>query len=57
MNTVINKNRVKHIQAKFKLSDGSITSDKCLISEKFNDFFVGIGPNSAKQIPSQNLTH
>ena len=56
MKTVINKNRVKHIHAKFKLSDGSITSDKCLISEKFNDFFVGIGPNLAKKIPSQNLS-
>ena len=56
MKTVINKNRVKHIHAKFRLSDGSITSDKCLISEKFNDFFVGIGPNMAKKIPSQNLS-
>ena len=57
MKNVINKNRVKQIQAKFKLSDdGSITSDKYLISEKFNDFFVNIGPNLAKKIPSQNLS-
>ena len=53
---VINENRVKQIQGKFKLSDGSITSDKYLISEKFNDFFVNIGPNLAKKIPSQNLS-
>ena len=56
MENVINKNRVKQIQAKFKLSDGSITSDKYLISEKFNDFFVNIGPNLAKKIPSQSLS-
>ena len=53
---IINKNRVKQIQAKFKLSDGSITSDKYLISEKFNDFFVSIGPNLTKKIPSQTLS-
>ena len=56
MKNVMNKNRVKQIQAKFKLSDGSITSDKYLISEQFNDFFVNIGPKLAKKIPSQNLS-
>ena len=56
MKYVINKNRVKQIQAIFKLSDRSITSDEYLISEKFNDFFVSIGPNLAKKIPSQTLS-
>ena len=28
-----------------------MTSDKRLISEKFNDFFVNIGPTLAKRIP------
>ena len=27
----------------------------CLIGEKFNDFFVSIGQNLAKKMPSQNL--
>ena len=32
MNDFVNEIRVKHISAKFKLGDGSITSDRCLIS-------------------------
>ena len=56
MKNVINKNRVKQIQGKFKLSDRSITSDQYLISEKFKDFFVNIGPNLAKKRPSQKLS-
>ena len=44
----INKNKVRKIQEQFKLSDGSVTSNKLIISEKFNEFFINIGPTLAK---------
>ena len=51
---IINRNKKKYINKKFKLSDGSITNDKQLISDKFNDFFINVGPNLAKCIEKQN---
>ena len=36
------------------LSDGSVTDDKQAVAEKFNDFFVNLGPNLAKKVPEQN---
>ena len=50
---VINKRRFSKVQTEFKLSDGSTTKDKSIISESFNDFFVNIGPNLADRIPNQ----
>ena len=50
---VINKRRYSKVQTEFKLSDGSTTKDKSIISESFNDFFVNIGPNLANKIPNQ----
>ena len=47
---IINRNKRKYINRKFKLSDGSITKDKQLISDKFKDFFINVGPNLAKRI-------
>ena len=35
------------------LSDGSVTDDKQSVAEKFNDFFVNVGPNLPKKIPEQ----
>ena len=35
---IIHKNKKSSCQPKFKLSDGEITNDKKVISEKFNDF-------------------
>ena len=40
------------LQEKFKMSDNTITSDKTVIAENFNDFFVNIGNNLAKRIPN-----
>ena len=37
--TIINKKRSQSTQNQFKLSNGSITSDGAIISDKFNDFF------------------
>ena len=36
---IINKNKVRKIQVQFNLSDGSVTCNKLIISEKFNEFF------------------
>ena len=52
--TIINKNKGDQIkQTEFMLSDGSVTDDKEAVAEKFNDFFVNVGPNLAKKIPEQ----
>ena len=51
---IINRNKRKYFNRRFKLSDGSITNDKQLISDKFNDFFINVGPNLVKRIEKQN---
>ena len=56
MKGIINKNRSNSVNVRFKLRDGSLTTDKQLISERFNEFFVGIGPSLAKKIPPQNVS-
>ena len=56
MKGIINKNRSNSVNARSKLQDGSLTTDKQLISERFNEFFVGIGPSLAKKIPPQNVS-
>ena len=46
--SVVNKARnARHCQNKFVISDETITTDKELIVEKFNDYFVNIGPTLA----------
>ena len=44
------------IQSRFKLNDGSVTTDKTIICEKINDFFIGVGPTLANKIPQQSRT-
>ena len=56
MKNIVNKGKSKQIQSKFKLSDGTVTTNKDVISSKFNDFFVNIGPTLAKKIPNQTLS-
>ena len=56
MKNIVNKGKSKQIQSKFKLSDGTVTTNKDVISSKFNDFFVNIGPTLAKKIPIQTLS-
>ena len=48
---IINKNQKPQTQSRFKIGDNLITSDKNIICNKFNDFFVNIGPTLAKSIP------
>ena len=38
----------------FKIGGYLITSDKNIICNRFNDFFVNIGPTLAKSIPKVN---
>ena len=53
---VINKKRKNKFQDKFQLNDGSITSDMKIISNKFNDFFINVGPSLSRKIPNQVST-
>ena len=51
MENIVNKNRIKKVHSKFRFPYGSDTENKSLINNKFNDFFINIGPNLAKNIP------
>ena len=53
---IVNPNKANQLQAKFKLNDRSFTTDGYVISNKFNDFFINIGPNLAGKIPEQHLS-
>ena len=47
LKVIINSNKMKRVQEKSKLQDNTIAEDEITISEKFNIFFVNIGPNLA----------
>ena len=51
---IINRNQKPHIQNRFKIGDNLIASDKNIICNRFNDFFVNIGPTLAKSIRKVN---
>ena len=55
MKELINKNKVKVPQSKFKLSNGSYTTDKRAISENFNNFLISVGQTLARKIPHQQM--
>ena len=48
---IINKNKTNKIRSQFELNDLSITSDELIISEKFKNFFINIGPTLGGKIP------
>ena len=52
---MINGNKSSRIQEKFKLNDGSITTDGNIVCNNFNDFLINIGPNLANGIKSPNI--
>ena len=56
LKSIINKNKSSRIQQKFKSNEGSTTTEKSVINEKFNDFFISIGPSLARKIPEQNIS-
>ena len=51
---IINRNQKPHMQNRFKIGDNLITSDKNIICNRFNDFFVNVGLTLAKSIPKVN---
>ena len=54
---ITNKNQKPQTQSRFKIGDNLITSDKNIIRDKFNDFFVNTVPMLAKSIPKINKSH
>ena len=50
--SIIYNHKTTPPQSKFKSSNGEIITDKNVISQQFNDFFINIGPNLAKNIPN-----
>ena len=52
MKHIVNRKRSEKLQERFKLSDDTITSGKRVVAENFNEFFVNIGNNLAKRIPT-----
>ena len=54
---VIGKYKKAAIQKTFKLSDGTTTKNKKVISETFNEFFINVGPNLSKAIPHIEKSH
>ena len=56
MKDIISKNRTSSSCSRFYINDGvTITSDKKVIAEKFNQFFINVGPNLAKKNPTEFL--
>ena len=43
------------MQEKFKVHDDSVITDRDVISTRFNDYFIEIGPNLAKKIPNPGI--
>ena len=52
--SIINKKQKTHNQGRLKIGKNLITSDNELISNKFNDIFINIGPTLAESIPHIN---
>ena len=49
--SIINKHRKSNIQCKFKLNNGTVTDDKKVISESFNNFFHKYWSNTCQIYP------
>ena len=53
---IINKRKSLKVNSRFRINNSLITNKKS-ISDSFNAFFVNIGPNLAKSIPTSNKRH
>ena len=42
-------------EEQFKLNDWAITTEKQTISNKFNDFFINVGPTLSRKIHKQDI--
>ena len=52
---IVNKNKYKRAQEKFRLSDQSVISDRNIINTRFNDYFIDIGHNLASKKPDTGI--
>ena len=52
INNVIGRAQKQTLSDQFKRDSGTIITDPTVISNKFNDFFVNVGPNLASRIQS-----
>ena len=50
-NIIVNRNKKLTHQTKFRIRNDDSTTDKNIISNKFNDFFINAGPTLARVIP------
>ena len=48
---IVNRNKKLAHQTKFRIGNDDSTTDKNIISNKFNDFFINVGPTLARVIP------
>ena len=53
---IVNINKSRQLQIKFKINDGNFTTDGSIISNTFNDFFINIGPSLAGNIPNISVS-
>ena len=51
---MVNRNKKLAHQTKFRIGNDDIATDKNIISNKFNDFFINVGPTLACVIPISN---
>ena len=51
---IINKNQKPHTQSRYIIEDNLVILNKNIICNRFNDFFVNIGPKLAKSITIVN---
>ena len=54
--TALNRNKQSQIAQEFKV-DGKLVDDKSIIANKFNKYFLNIGPNLARNIPHSSCTY
>ena len=54
---MINRNKKVAFQTKYRIRNDNVSTDKNIISNKFNDFFINIRPTLARAIPDLKKNH
>ena len=52
---ILNKNGSPHLPDNFNINNNSVT-DKSVIAQKFNEYFINIGPTLTEKIPPTNTS-
>ena len=55
--SVINKNKSNKLTSEFKTTSSDIITDKKEISNKFNRYFINVGPSLARKIPTSTKSY